>query len=382
MKNVCVLLIIILSTTIFSYSQAGTIDPSVSDASYVTYGQKFKCVVHICGQTFDKKTYCASAVVIKKNWIITAAHVVESCEKVKVVVEDKEYCVDQMFIHKDFNDNQFGTADIALGYIKEDINLDFYPELYTENNEVGKICCISGFGITGTFNTGSVKSDHLRRAGSNYIDKIDRDLLICTPSFKGSTRHTVLEFIISHGDSGGGLFIDKKLAGINSCVIAEDKNPNSNYGDEAGHTRVSKFSSWINEVISSIEKPKTPVETNSFSKTKQITTANELSNTNHINIIIYISCLINVVCIAIGYCLGKLQNYHRVSEDNNYVVHNRKNVKQHSSTSQTPISIDSSKVVVDINTEGLEKKYNKLGDIKKSQDNISNSINKLKNMKG
>ena len=47
-----------------------------------------------------------------------------------------------------------------------------------------------------------------------------------------------------------------------------------------------------------------------------------------------------------------------------------------------PISIDNTKVVVDIKTEGLEKKYDSLGDVKNTQENISGSINKLKNMKG
>lgn len=46
------------------------------------------------------------------------------------------------------------------------------------------------------------------------------------------------------------------------------------------------------------------------------------------------------------------------------------------------ISIDSSKFVVDIKTDGLEKKYQQLGDVKESEETISSSVNKLKNMKG
>jgi hypothetical protein len=47
-----------------------------------------------------------------------------------------------------------------------------------------------------------------------------------------------------------------------------------------------------------------------------------------------------------------------------------------------PISIDTSKFVVDIKTDGLEKKYEQLGEIKQSQETIASSVNKLKNMKG
>lgn len=45
------------------------------------------------------------------------------------------------------------------------------------------------------------------------------------------------------------------------------------------------------------------------------------------------------------------------------------------------IVMDERTYVVDIKTEGLEKKYDSLGDIKESQENISGSINKLKNLK-
>lgn len=45
------------------------------------------------------------------------------------------------------------------------------------------------------------------------------------------------------------------------------------------------------------------------------------------------------------------------------------------------ISIDDKKYVVDIKTDNLEKKYDKLGDTKQSTEQISSSINKLKNLK-
>lgn len=45
------------------------------------------------------------------------------------------------------------------------------------------------------------------------------------------------------------------------------------------------------------------------------------------------------------------------------------------------LSIDDKKFVVDIKTDGLEKKYNSLGEVKQTQENISNSVNKLKNLK-
>lgn len=227
-------------------SYAGTIDPNIPDEKYITYAKDFTYIYKICGSYNDDGQFCASAVAIHPHWILTAAHVVHNNKLCIVHKGDKAHQVKEIIIHKDFEAEGFGFGDIALGYIEEDLGLDFYPELYENDDEIGKICSISGYGLTGTFTTGATKSDNIQRAGSNYIDGIDRDLLICST---GKGKKTALEFLISSGDSGGGLFIGNKLAGINSCVLAQDKKPNSNYGDESGHTRISKFFPWIKKTI-------------------------------------------------------------------------------------------------------------------------------------
>lgn len=223
---------------------AGTIHPLNNDENYIKHGKNFPYVLKLCGSYKDNSLFCASAVAIDKHWIITAAHVVNN-SKICILKNDdtdKTFAIKEIICHPDFNDNSFGKADLALGYIENDIGLDFYPTLYETDDEIGNICDIAGYGLTGNFETGCVKSDNLRRAGSNLIEYIDRDLLICTPS---NFQRTNLEFVICSGDSGGGLFIQNKLAGINSCVLAIDKKPNSDYGDEAGHTRISKYIEWI-----------------------------------------------------------------------------------------------------------------------------------------
>jgi hypothetical protein len=48
---------------------------------------------------------------------------------------------------------------------------------------------------------------------------------------------------------------------------------------------------------------------------------------------------------------------------------------------QNKIIIDDRKFVTDISVDGMEKKYNELGNTKLSNDNISESVNKLQNLK-
>jgi hypothetical protein len=239
---------ILISFTIF----AGTIDPNTPDSKYIEYGSKFEYVYKICGTYKDDTKFCASAVAIDDHWLLTAAHVVKDAKLCNVSNNDIAYEIDDIIIHKDF-ETSFGVADIAICHTSKKLGLKFYPALYENTDEVGNICSISGYGITGTFSSKTKISDGKRRSGSNVIDYIEKDLLICSPS-KNKDK-TELEFLICHGDSGGGLFIGNKLAGINSCVMSKNRSPNSIYGDESGHTRISKFVPWIKSIQNRQNKP-------------------------------------------------------------------------------------------------------------------------------
>jgi hypothetical protein len=236
-----IIFIILIGSTL-----AGTIDPGTPDSKYLEYAKQFTFVGKVCGKNEKGMSYFASGVAIDSHHILTAAHVVKDCGSCFFYINNKEYCVYKVVYSKK-HDTSFGTGDIAIGFIQEDLNLDLYPPLYTESDEIEKLCDISGFGMTGTFLSGPNIGDTKQRAGSNRIDYIENELLVCSPS-KGKDK-TNLEFLIASGDSGGGLFIDGKLAGINSCVFVSKGSPNSKYGTESGHTRVSRYIDWIKENI-------------------------------------------------------------------------------------------------------------------------------------
>lgn len=95
---------------------------------------------------------------------------------------------------------------------------------------------------------------------------------------------------------------------------------------------------------------------------------------------IYYIVIINIIIFVIGYFFGK-NNY--ISNNNTYKTHNS-NLFKKSGTQQsiaTKIDINESKVVTKIKTDNLDKKFNTLGEITKSSEDIVSSINKLKNLK-
>lgn len=240
MRHIILLLIVCLS----SVANAGTIDPGTPDLKYLNSASIFHYVGQLQGKTQDDKLFYASAVAIDDDHILTAAHVIQQIKSCVLILNKKEHIITEFVYPPQFNeDNTFGYYDIAIGYSRDKLKLKDYPQLYENNDEIGRLCFISGFGMTGTFNTGATKGDNKQRAGSNVIDYIDKHLLICSPTIgKGKTS---LEFIIASGDSGGGLFIDGKLAGINSCVLAVKQQPKSDYATECGHTRISVHLDWI-----------------------------------------------------------------------------------------------------------------------------------------
>lgn len=245
------LLGLVLSLAFPAQARPGTRDPNTPDDKYVDYAKDFHYIARIMARDKDTdKPQFASAVLIRPNWALTAAHVVHNTKDVAILMND-----DKVFIkipvviqHKGFDPAKDpGFHDIALCYSEKDFGLEFYPPLHKKVDEEGQVCSISGYGLNGTFSTGITHADTKRRAGSNKIDRCERAVLICTPS---KHNKTALEFLICMGDSGGGLFIGNELAGINSFVTSDlGKVPDSTYGTEAAHTRISLYYDWINTQI-------------------------------------------------------------------------------------------------------------------------------------
>jgi hypothetical protein len=248
----------------------GTIDPNTPDSKYIEFGKQFPCVVKFVAPTTITITrneqqikvttqMAASAVVIAPHWALTAAHVLADASGMPTLIADsgKEHAVDHAFVHEKFKDTAIGYFDIALCYCPEPFALEFYPALYTKPDEVGKAITIAGYGTTGTFHTGNVRSDKYKRAGHNRIDNTDRGVVVCSPS---KHNRFPLEFCITPGDSGGGMFIGNSLAGINSFLMAVDGVPDGTYTDECAFTRISLHADWVRDRIKKYEMQQAPAE--------------------------------------------------------------------------------------------------------------------------
>jgi pectate lyase len=94
--------------------------------------------------------------------------------------------------------------------------------------------------------------------------------------------------------------------------------------------------------------------------------------------IIIITIIIN--SFFIGYLFGRsanLSGVYNITKTESFFKKQNSEIQKNNS-----ICIDDKKFVTEIKTNNLEKKYDSLGDIKQTQDNITNSVNKLKNLKG
>lgn len=240
-----ILYIIICLSTFYCF--AGTVDQATPDHKYIEYGSQHQCVLPIMGVYNDaiNSVFKGSCVMIDEYHVLTAAHVISNVLIGHIVYKNNIYTCEKIIVHPDWKHNKMGEHDIAICKLSTPIELDFYPELYANTDETNKICSIAGYGVTGNYNDNKEKIfDNICRAGSNTID-IAENYILLTSVHKGIK--TDLEFLIAIGDSGGGLFIDKKLAGIHSYVYADDKNPDSDFGDVGCHTRISKYIEWIKQ---------------------------------------------------------------------------------------------------------------------------------------
>jgi len=105
------------------------------------------------------------------------------------------------------------------------------------------------------------------------------------------------------------------------------------------------------------------------------------------NDLLYLLIISNIVFFILGYILANVsnKNYNNTIESG-YIFHrpNKKEIEQTKVIKKLQsVDIDESKVVLETDISGLEKKFGEITETKTVNDNISDSINKLSQiMKG
>lgn len=95
-------------------------------------------------------------------------------------------------------------------------------------------------------------------------------------------------------------------------------------------------------------------------------------------ILVFFICLL---CLLTGFLFGRLNISDAGVLTNDVFQHNNKVIKNNIANQKPLIKIDDTKFVTEIDTGSMEKKFDSLGETKVSEDNLDQSVNKLKNLK-
>lgn len=252
---------------------AGTIRDDIDPAIHLALGDLpvFDSVGLLEGTFAGGGGFGCSGTLVGSSWAVTAAHCVDEAASLEFTVGGETYTADGWGAHPGWlRDNPLNLIignDIGMIHLANPVTNVTPAERYRGSNEVGMLGFNVGFGNTGTGTSGAVTQDGQKRAGANVLDtyffgdaETSRVVLadFDNPndpgnSFTGSPEALPIEYLIAPGDSGGGLFVPVEgeflLAGVHSFVLGLDLTPDSDYGDIAGSTRVSRYNDWIDAVL-------------------------------------------------------------------------------------------------------------------------------------
>jgi secreted trypsin-like serine protease len=208
------------------------------------------------------------ATVIHQQWAITAAHcahettladTIENGRRFAVQVANQTREIDRLIIHPDYNINSATDVDLALLRFRNTSTTPSPVSLQVEDNELGQVVSLLGWGFFGLGTNGRQYDDGTMRLAQNRISFSGRRLRIVFDDPRDRSSETLeLEGMPGLGDSGGPALISYdsgfRLAGI---VVGERKGVDfseetqGKYGSVAIYERISRHIDWIETMVGS-----------------------------------------------------------------------------------------------------------------------------------
>lgn len=246
-------------------SQAIIIRHDIGPADYEVRNSEYPAVFFLERQGNQK--VCV-ATVIHRQWALTAAHCLEetllghsidSGLRYGVEVGNKVRQIDAAIVHPDYDVNSAADVDLALLRFRESSATPNPVPLQLEENELGEVATLLGWGYFGLGTTGRQYNDGSLRLATNRVTEAGRYLRVVFDDPRDRAKLALpLEGMPGLGDSGGPAFLTSgvglTLAGITVGEVEGEgfsEETQGKYGSIAVYERVSQHLDWIAAVIGS-----------------------------------------------------------------------------------------------------------------------------------